>query len=456
MIPRRLAGLLLACACLRGLATGLEIAPFDADATPATGTHLAYDPMVGTGELSLRIRGIVLRGAGEPIVLCSVDWLGVANESHDRFRDALAKAAGTVRSRVAVHAVHQHDAPVADATAERMLTSRGIAAGAFDSAIVLPALLRASNAVAVAVTRFKPVTHVGWGSAPVVDVASNRRVMGPDGKVRAVRYTACPDPALRDAPEGCIDPTVSVVSFWNGDAPVAALTHYATHPQSYYRTGIANPDFPGYARFLRDQALPGVLHVHFNGAGGNIGAGKYNDGAPTNRIALARRLAEGMARAWESTRRQPVTPAEVGWEVESVHLPAGSHLKATELDLALRRPSPQMYVQAAQLAYLERAGAGVHLDIACLRLADIRLLQMPGELFVEYQLAAKAMRPDLHVAMAAYGDYGTAYIGTAIAYGQGGYETEPRSTSVGPDAQQRLLTAVARLLRPGWLTDAAK
>jgi hypothetical protein len=31
---------------------------------------------------------------------------------------------------------------------------------------------------------------------------------------------------------------------------------------------------------------------------------------------------------------------------------------------------------------------------------------MPGELFVEYQLAAKAMRPDLFVTMAAYGDYG--------------------------------------------------
>ena len=38
----------------------------------------------------------------------------------------------------------------------------------------------------------------------------------------------------------------------------------------------------------------------------------------------------------------------------------------------------------------------------------VRMLHTPGELFVEYQLAAKAMRPDLHVAMAAYGDYGPA------------------------------------------------
>ena len=40
---------------------------------------------------------------GEPIVLCAVDWIGIANEGHDAFRDALAEAAGTTRDRVAVH-----------------------------------------------------------------------------------------------------------------------------------------------------------------------------------------------------------------------------------------------------------------------------------------------------------------------------------------------------------------
>src|SRR3546814_10334049 len=55
-----------------------------------------------------------------------------------------------------------------------------------------------------------------------------------------VRYTACADPELRAQPEGTIDPIVSLVSFWNGDKALAFLTYYATHPQSYYRTGIAN------------------------------------------------------------------------------------------------------------------------------------------------------------------------------------------------------------------------
>ncbi len=83
---------------------------------------------------------------------------------------------------------------------------------------------------------------------------------------------------------------------------------------------------------------------------------------------------------------------------------------------------------------------------ACLRVDTVRVLHMPGELFVEYQLAAKAMRRDLHVAMAAYGDYGPDYIGTAIAYGQGGYETSAKSSNVDARAEPILMAAMKRLL----------
>jgi len=69
---------------------------------------------------------------------------------------------------------------------------------------------------------------------------------------------------------------------------------------------------------------------------------------------------------------------------------------------------------------------GETIDIACLKIGPAYVLHMPGELFVEYQLAAQKMRPDSPVLMAAYGDYGPGYIGTAIAYTQGGYETGPR------------------------------
>jgi hypothetical protein len=56
------------------------------------------------------------------------------------------------------------------------------------------------------------------------------------------------------------------------------------------------------------------------------------------------------------------------------------------------------------------------------------------------------MRPDLFVAMAAYGEYAPAYIGTTIAYDQGGYETQPTSSNVAPQVEGVLLGGLRRLL----------
>src|SRR5437868_9265817 len=54
-------------------APGLSLAKFDIDATPPVGSQLAYDPATNKWDLGLRARGIVILGAGEPIVLCAID-----------------------------------------------------------------------------------------------------------------------------------------------------------------------------------------------------------------------------------------------------------------------------------------------------------------------------------------------------------------------------------------------
>ena len=71
---------------------------------------------------------------------------------------------------------------------------------------------------------------------------------------------------------------------------------------------------------------------------------------------------------------------------------------------------------------------------------------MPGELFVEYQLAAQDLRRDAFVCMAAYTDCGPGYIGTAVSYTQGGYETGIRVAHVGPEVEAVLMHAMHQLL----------
>ncbi len=429
---------------------GLRVGLFDVDATPPVGDMMAYDPVTNRWDLGLRARGIVLIGSGDPIVMCAIDWIGIANESHEVFRARLAHAAGTQANRVAVHTLHQHDAPDSDFSAESILRSEGLSPRQYEGSFQRRVLEDLHDAVARCITNAVPVSHVGYGQSAVREVASNRRILGADGKVKSVRWAATTDPAVRAEPEGLIDPMVSLLSFWNEERPVAVLSYYATHPQSYYRTGIPNPDFPGVARFLRQMAIPEALHVHFNGAGGNIGAGKYNDGSPQNRLILAERLADGMKQAWTATRREPVNASDVGWSRVSVALPLPTYLAREKLEAQLRGRDGAFFAQGgpAKLAWVRRVESGYRNEVSCLRVGRSRVLHLPGELFVEYQLAAKAIRNDLFVAMAAYGDYAPGYIGTTVAYGQGGYETSPASSNVAPTVEPVLMDAIRQLLKP--------
>jgi hypothetical protein len=430
------------------LAEDLKVGVFAVDASPPIGSPMAYDP---TKEVvhPLSCRGIVLIGQDSPIVLCAVDWIGIANDGHQEFRQALAKAAGTEISRVAVHTLHQHDAPHCDLSADRLLAAQGINREVFDAEFARRVIVRAADAVRRAVATARPVSHVGLGQSEVDKVASNRRILGPDGKVKHVRYTACADPEVRAMPAGTIDPILKMVSLWDGDTPIVALSYYATHPQSYYRTGQANPDFPGIARDGREKAT-GIPHVHFNGAGGNIGAGKWNDGSHANRQILADRVAAGMAKAWESTKTTPIKASDLGWSTVAVSLPVAPWLDETRLVATLENEKATVTERAKaanDLAWFRRCKAGETIDIACLRIGPARILHLPGELFVEYQLAAQKMRPDLFVALAAYGDYGPGYIGTEIAYSQGGYETSPSASLVAPGVEHVLIDAIQQLLR---------
>jgi hypothetical protein len=49
--------------------------------------------------------------------------------------------------------------------------------------------------------------------------------------------------------------------------------------------------------------------------------------------------------------------------------------------------------------------------------------------------------------MAAYGDCGPGYIGTEIAYSQGGHETQPSSSSTAPHVEQVLMDGLRALLK---------
>ena len=432
----------------------LRIAVFDVDVSPPVWSPLAYDRCDAVA-MSLRANGIVILTQDQPIVLCSVDWIGIANSAHTQWRLAIAEAVDTTIDRVTVHTLHQHDAPFCDFSANAILAKRGLGGTLFDVNFAQKTITNVAEAVKQAAANATTVTHVGIGQATVEKVASNRRILGLEGTVRATRYTACRDAELRNEPEGTIDPQLKSISFWNQETPVVVMTYYATHPQSYYRRGVANPDFPGIARFLRQVTLNGLPHIHFNGAGGNIGAGKYNDGSENNRQTLATRLAEGMAAAYANTKRIEVSARDVRWRATEIAIPPATHLNELQLLQILddeNETTVNRGIAATNLAWLRRCKGGATLSVTCMDIGPASIVHLPGEAVVEYQLFAQQLRPDRFTAVAAYGDYGTGYICLEEHYAQGGYEASPQASRVAPHVEAVLKGAIRSVI----LTPAAE
>jgi len=431
----------------------IRLATFRADATPPLGSALCNGGVKPASEIvqPLHAIGLVLVVPDQkPIVLCAVDWTGIGNDSNKQWRTALAKAADTTPDRVAVHTLHQHDAPGCDFTAVRLLADYGLDELFSNSKHCRKVIADTAKALTKSMRNLQPVTHAGFGRAKVEKFASNRRLLGPDGKVQHVRFSKCGNPEVRALAEGVIDPYVRLVSFWNGDKPLAVLSYYATHPQSYYGRGGVNPDTVGIARETRAKAIPGAMHIHFNGAGGNVAAGKYNDGSAKNRNLLADRLAVGMEAAWKATRKTALKARDIKWRVKPVILPLRDmYQDISKMEAILKDPraGTSNRIRAARdIAWARRVKAKNPIRLTCLRLGKESILHFPGELFVEYQLAAQKMRPKDFVAMAAYGDYAPGYIGDAISYTQGGYETG-RVSRVAPEVEGVLMPALRELLK---------
>jgi hypothetical protein len=425
----------------------LHIATFECDVTPPLEHPLCggwIEPVRGVDD-PLKALGVVLLGAGKPVVLCAVDWTGLRNEAFRIWRKALADAAHTTPEHVSLHCVHPHNAPFADTEAEKLIAAAG-AAKSLDLKYYDDCVKRTAEALKSSLPKARPFSHIGTGAAKVEEVASNRRIVV-GGKVKFTRTSATKDEAVRKEPEGLIDPYLRTLSFWNKEKPVVALHTYACHPMSYYGDGRVSADFCGLARQKLQDEDKDVFQVYFNGCGGNVTAGKYNDGSKANRVVLRDRIHKAMKASLTATKQQPVDGFD--WRFEPVKfLPRKEPLFGEEASRkALEDPkqtAAKRNNSAYQLAWLKRADTPIELN--CLDFGGkVLTLFLPGEAFIEYQLAAPKLRPDATVHVVAYGDDGTGYIPTAAAYLEGGYEPTVALTSA--DSEELILKAMKKLLK---------
>lgn len=428
----------------------IRIATFSQDITPPIGHPLCagwYPPAKAISEPLYAIGLVLVAEEMSPMVLCTLDWAELSNGDYIRWQTKLALAVGTSPDHVAVHCTHAHDTPWPDRDAQNILDAYGwpnvIMAGDWAER----ACEATSKAATMAMVDLKPCTHFSTGDSCVDRIASNRRLVGTDGKIWAMRWTRTTDPMVRAAPEGVIDSLLKTIGFWHNSEPLAVVHYYAVHPTSIDGTGVVNPEFVGMARNQR-SAESGVPHLYFTGCAGNVAAGKYNDGTADNRELFARRIYNAMHAAEQSGQLQPLRALR--WVSEPVLLPPRPDMDEEDLLSKIhshtdKTDGKNLSRMALMLTYLRRREQPIH--VTCLHLnAMTAILHLPGEAFIEYQLHAQEVRRDAFVAVASYGDLGTGYITLEQSFHEGGYE--PTDSFVSGESEQILRSAIDRVMRP--------
>jgi len=395
---------------------------FTEDVTPPIGNPLFNAVRARAIVNPLQAHGLVLSGAGKPVVLVAVDWCEIRNESYERWRSVLAEAAHSDKERVLVTCVHQHDAPYSDVVAQRLLKANHVSEDLCDPEFDERTIQRVAAALRESLKNPQRITHVGAGQGKVEKVASNRRYVTADGKVSFERVSAEHDPVVRNMPIGLIDPWLKTLSFWNGRQPVAAISCYSTHPMTYYGQGDVSCDFPGLARAQRQKEMPSVAQIYCSGCSGDTMAGKFNDGNPQNRPILAERLRQGMLAAWDSTQRHPLNKIDFRCVPMKLKPRQGPGFSLDDFRRILADSSQTRLARfeaALGLSWRQRTDSGHHIDVPVIDFGPAQIILLPAETFVQYQLWAQATRPDSFVMAVGYGECAPGYIPTAQAASEG-------------------------------------
>src|SRR5207248_2421021 len=126
--------------------------------------------------------------------------------------------------------------------------------------------------------------------------------------------------------------------------------------------------------------------IYFTGCGGNVTAGKYNDGNTANRAVLADRVHTAMVGSEEKAQRAPIGKLE--WRVKPVLLAPNPDFREEDLLKIVadeKARSAARITAAFKISYMRQFATRTPIQFTSLKLGDkIRLLHLPGESFVEY------------------------------------------------------------------------
>jgi hypothetical protein len=355
----------------------------------------------------LEARVLAMSDGAQQISLCGLDLTGIRRAELQRVRERIAQRAPQLAGPGLVLACsHTHSGPDTlylfggspdDPWIDEMVEA------------VADAVVRAHEA------RVPAALSVGRASA---DLAHNRRVIDADGTLRMARE-------YEPAADGPVDRDLTLLRVEAEDGnPLAAAFHYAAHSLTLGPGNMRfSADYPGVARTVIEEALPGVTSLFLNGAAGNVHPHECMrpDRAATE--AIGRALGHAVIELNEDAR--PVS-------------------------------DPSLAAASRTLEFVNRMDPSleVPVEIGCVRIGPAVMGVVPGEYFVEFQLRFRERVDAQYATLIGYANGWPGYIPTREAYPEGGYgvdeypddPSELSRTCLPPGAGERILETLVELV----------
>jgi len=399
-------------------------------------------------------KALVLDDGDTKVAIVATDLIAISPFFVAAVREHVERKVGIPAPNVMVCASHTHFGPAL----KHLVYLSEEAQAEFHEAYVENTVRLLAGAVRLA-DGDRQAAQVGYGVGNAEPLAFNRRPKGPDGKM--VMTFRPPKEADHGLTFGPTDPDVPVLRVDSSEGqPIATLISLACHAVcGVDRLYSISADYPGYAMEAAEDTTGGIC-LFAAGCAGNIVPAE-REGNARRRIGAALggeavkvihqmdRSPDAELRALRERLELPVRPLPTHQEAERQVTEA--ERKLAEWDRESVRPenlgTPLGNLAFARhiLGMVEEIGDNttVSTEIQAMRIGDLALMCLPGEVYVEIGLDIKESCENTFVFSLC--NDGLDYVPTSAAYDEGGYE--PEWTKLAKGADTVLTDAAVSLLR---------
>jgi hypothetical protein len=401
----------------------------------------------------LYAHAIVLENnAGRRVALLSIDACELDRKNIALVRRCASQQTKLPEESILVAAIHTHSGP-----ATMGLGSLPIA----DDADIEAFLTKAAIAVSLAIADLKPST-LAIGYSKEDRLSFNRRLACKDGKTH-MNWEGL-DPAFVTKPLGPIDPQVISLCVDRKDQRRGALVNFGLHPAILAGDNwLYSADYPGYLSEALSKVMgDDFMTVFFNGCCGNVNHIDYSDPLQGRGYKMAERCGYMLATAVQQAMKTPVAVCgdELAISHEKVRL---KRLKISEKDRqwsqnviekAKTQPTqgqvdglPDEYYAKTWLHMYDVQNQDDFAEVMTIRIGDLAIVGLPGEIFCELGLEIKKSSPAKHTIVIGLANDSIGYLPNRIAFEQGGYEPSVGSTMYEPGAGEQLIASALSQLK---------